>query len=340
MDISQLLRRVEDDDPGPLYVLVGAEALLIDRAVDSLRAKVVGEAGIPGLTEDVFDGRETNASAILAAARTLPMMAPKRFVLVRHVDKLGPSQQKELAAYLADPSESTTLVLTADKLPGNQALGKAAKKAKVRFDASAPKAEGARSFIHGEVKRRGHAISGEAAKALLDAVGEDLSALDDGIERLSLYVGPGQRIDQDAVAACISRVRGDTIWTLVDAISLRDAPQALAALSSLVGAHEPGLRILAMVARQLRMVAKMRQGLASGASPRDAAVGAGAPPFKARAMTEAARRFKLADLSRAFQIVQVADGLLKGSKQSEGDILQQTVLALCGGPPPIPLPRR
>ena len=277
MDIAQLLRGIESAEPGPVYVLVGAEALLLDRAVDGLRKKVVGAAGIPGLTEDVFDGREASAGQVLSAAKTLPMMAPRRFVLLRHADKLSPSAQKELAAYLADPNDTTTLVLTAEKLPANQALGKAAKKANVRFEAAAPKAEGARSFIHGEVKRRGHAISPGAAEALLDSVGEDLSALDDGIERLSLYVGAGQRIDEDAVAACISRVRGDTIWTLVDAISLRDAAQALGALSSLVGAHEPGLRILAMVARQLRMVAKMRQGLADGASPRDAAVGAGAP---------------------------------------------------------------
>ena len=39
----------------------------------------------------------------------------------------------------------------------------------------------------------------------------DLSAIDDALERLSLYVGEGQAITLAAVEACVARVRVETI---------------------------------------------------------------------------------------------------------------------------------
>ena len=89
------------------------------------------------------------------------------------------------------------------------------------------------------------------------------------------------------------------------------------------------LRILAMVSRQLRMVAKMRQALGTGMSPEDAAREAGAPPFKARDLERAARRFTLPHLANAFSVVAETDGLLKGSRRPEDALLQEAVLRLC-----------
>jgi len=142
-------------------------------------------------------------------------------------------------------------------------------------------------------------------------------------------VGPGQRIDQAAVEACVTRIRVDSIWALVDAVGLRDRKKALLAAMSLLADREPPLKILAMLARQLRMVGKMRDGLAQGLAPEAAAKAAGAPPFKARELTESARRFRLTDLSRAFAVIAETDLLLKGSKQPGDVVLEHAIMRLC-----------
>jgi DNA polymerase-3 subunit delta len=165
---------------------------------------------------------------------------------------------------------------------------------------------------------------------LLDAVGTDLAALDDALERLSLYAGEGQRIELPAVEACVTKVRVETIWALVDAVSARDRKRALAAASSLLGDREPALRILTMVARQLRMVARMQAALARGLGPQDATREAGAPPFKAREMAAAARRFAAADLARAFAVLAETDLALKGSKRPDDIVLEHALLQLTG----------
>src|SRR5690606_14901870 len=131
-----------------------------------------------------------------------------------------------------------------------------------------------------EAKARGHALGLDATRALLDALGDDLGALDDALERLSLFVGEGQPIELPAIEACVTRARAETIWALVDGVSARDARQTVAAASSLLADRQAPLYILSMVARQLRQVAKMREGLANGMGPEEAARAAGAPPFK------------------------------------------------------------
>ncbi len=312
----------------PVYVLVGTETLLIERVLVALR-RAIDEDGVPGFNLELFDGRSLDASKVISAAQTLPMMADRRLVIVRHVDAMAASEQNELAAYLEAPSDSSSVVLTADKLDGRGKLAKIAKKKGYLIEAKGLRGRELREFVRNEVRDREHSIANDAIEGLLDAVGEDLGAIDDAIERLSLFVGAGQRIDLDAVSKCVSRVRVETIWTLVDAIGLKDRKKGVAAAQSLLDDREPPLRLLAMVARQLRIVARMRQALSEGLRAQEAAKRAGAPPFKARELTESARQFNADSLRHAFSVIAQTDRALKGSKRPGDIVLQEAVLALC-----------
>ena len=223
--------------------------------------------------------------------------------------------------------------MLADKLHASSKIMKAAKKARALAEAKPMKAPALRRFAIDEAKRRGHTLPARAADALVEACGDDLAALDDALERLSLYVGDSQRIDGDAVRACVSRVAVDSIWALVDSVATRDAERALTAAGSLLADREAPIRILAMVTRQLRIVARMREALASGMRGAEAATTAGAPPFKARQLTEAARRFTARQLRQAFETLADADLALKGSRVPDDIVLEEAVLRLCVGAP-------
>ena len=334
-DIQKVIERALGGAFAPVVVLVGAERFFVERAIRLLRIASLGD-GPAGFNDDLFHGSAALSGAkVVGAARTLPMMARARFVLVRDVDSMSTAEQEPLAAYVEAPSESTCLVLVGDKLHGQSKLAKAAKKAKVLFEAKPLKGGELRRFAMDEAKRRGHSLSSRAAEALLESVGEDLAGLDDALERLSLYVGDSQRIDVDAVEACVSRIAADSIWALVDAVGMRDSKRALGAAGSLLADREPALKILAMVARQLRIVARMREALASGLRGQDAARAAGAPPFKADDLTESARRFTARGLGQAFQVLADADLALKGSKRPDEHVLEEAILQLCAGEPAI-----
>jgi len=327
--LHALLAQAREGRFPPAAVLVGSETFLVERAVALLRKAAVGD-GIKGFNDDLYQGQGARGAEIVATASTMPMMASHRFVLVRHVDAMSAAEQEPLAAYLERPAESTCLVLTAEKLDGRGKLLKAAKKSGALVEIRPLKGSALRQFAASEARARGHVLEADAGHALMDALGEDLATLDDSLERLSLYVGEGAPIDLPAVEACVTRVRVDTIWALVDAVSLRDGARAIGAASSLLADREPPLRILAMLARQLRMIARMREALAGGMRGAEAAKAAGAPPFKAAELTEAAKRFNLATLGRAFETLAATDRLLKGSRQPPDAVLQQAILRLCG----------
>ena len=329
--LNDVTKRASKGSLDPVYVLVGTERLLIERAVDAVR-KAVDSMGVPGFNVEVFDGKGLDAARVISAARTLPMMADTRLVLLRHVDAMTPTEQTNLAEYLDDPSDSTCFLATATKLDGRAKLAKAAKKKGYLIEARPLRGAELREFIRAEATAREHNIAPQAIEALLDAVGDDLAAIDDAMERLSLFVGAGQRIDAEAVMMCVTRIRVESIWSLVDAIGLKDRRKGIAAAQSLLDDREPPLRLLAMVARQLRIVARMREALSEGLRPQEAAKRAGAPPFKARDLTESARRFTADSLGRAFTLIAETDRALKGSKRPPDVILQDAVLELCADP--------
>ncbi|MBW1755970.1 MAG: DNA polymerase III subunit delta [Deltaproteobacteria bacterium] len=326
--LNDVTKRASKGSLDPVYVLVGTERLLIERVVDAVR-KAVDSMGAPGFNIEVFDGKGLDAASVISAARTLPMMADMRLVLLRHVDAMTPTEQTNLAEYLDDPSDSTCFLLTATKLDGRAKLAKAAKKSGYLIDAKPLRGRELREFIRAEATAREHHIAPQAIEALLDAVGDDLAAIDDAMERLSLFVGAGQRIDAEAVMTCVTRIRVESIWSLVDAIGLKDRRKGIAAAQSLLDDREPPLRLLAMVSRQLRIVARMREALSEGLRPQEAAKRAGAPPFKAGDLTESARQFTAESLGEAFTLIAETDRALKGSKRPPDVILQDAVLALC-----------
>ncbi len=327
MHAQELLAQVETGSIPQVVVLSGTERFFVDRAIEALRKAVLGE-GPSGFNEDVFEGKGSSAARVIDAARTLPMLASHRLVLVRGAAALAAADLDKLADYLEAPSPSSCVVLTADKLDGRTRLAKRASKLGLSWEAAPLKPGDLRGFVQREAQRHGARLLPDAGAALLDAVGNDLPALDDALERLSLYVGEGASIDVAAVEACVAKLRVESIWALVDAVGMRDQRTALRAAASLLADREPPLRVLAMVARQLRMVGRMQSALAAGEPPQEAARAAGAPPFKARELATAAKRMGAGTLARAFGVLAETDLALKGSKRPPDIVLEQAILDL------------
>ncbi|MET0339564.1 MAG: DNA polymerase III subunit delta [Polyangiales bacterium] len=328
MSLDTLITKAREGVFPGVALIVGSERLLSERAVSAIRAACLDE-GVAGFNSDQFQGASLTAQTVINAARTLPMMARTRFVMVRAVDAMAPAEQEALAAYLRAPSPDACMVLLSDKLDGRGKLAAAARECGCFYEAVAPKLQDLPALTQHEARGRGHPIDYQAALALVDALGADLAAIDDALERLSLYVGAAQPIDLAAVEQCVVHARVESVWALVDAVGARNAKVALAAAASLLGKQEPPLKILGLVARQLRIVARMRSALRSGLKPQEAAQKAGAPGFKARDLAVSAKRFDDAQMARAFRTLAEADLQLKGSKVPGPRVLEQALLDLC-----------
>ena len=328
MSLGALIDAARGGSYPPVTVIAGSERLVLDRAVDALKqAALSGDTG--GFNSDVFQGAALSAQTLINTARTLPMFASSRFVLVRNAEAIPAGEVDALCAYLRKPSPEACVVLVSEKLDGRSKLAKTALELGCWYAAEPPRPADLPQMAQEEASARGHVLAFDAAQALVDAVGTDLAALDDALERLSLYVGEGKPIELAAVEAGVAHARTASVWLLVEAVGARNAKQAIATAASLLGNREEPLRLLALIARQLRTLARLRSALRSGLKEAEAAQKAGAPPFKARELSQLARRFTDVQLTRAFQTLAETDLQLKGSKVPGARVLEKALLELC-----------
>ena len=129
MNPSEAIAQARKGKLLPLYLIVGEERFLRDQVVLEVRAAALG-SGVPAFNEDKFQAGEGDIEKAISAARTVPMMAPKRFVLVRGLERWDSAREKaadksddddssstspldRLATYAAEPIDSTCVVLWA-----------------------------------------------------------------------------------------------------------------------------------------------------------------------------------------------------------------------------------
>jgi DNA polymerase-3 subunit delta len=318
----------------PVYVVVGEERLLRDQVVEALRAASLA-GGVAAFNEDRFTAGEVDVEAVVAAARTVPMMAPRRFVLLRGVDRWDAKESEgapfdRIAEYAAAPVDSTCMVLVGSKIDGRRKLALAARKQGFLVACEPLDDRALAGWIADRCSAKGHAIDREAAELLAALAGPSLSSLDDALERLSLYAGPGAAIDEDAIAACVARVRTTDTWAMVDAVGARDLGQALRTLADAYDPRERGLPLLGALAWSVRQLAKYQAALASGAAPQDAARHAGAfQPNRARELAAKARTVAVKEVERWLLVLSEADLALKSSRRPADAVLEDMLTRLC-----------
>lgn len=338
MTPDEAVQAAESGRLAPVYVIVGPERREQARVLGAIRSAVDAEDRM-GLGTDQLVAGETDVDAVLSKARTLPMLAPRRLVVVRSVerweargDAQGGSESPldRLAAYAADPVETTTMVLLASKLDARRRLMSAAKKGGFLVQCQPPARNALPGWVAEAAKRRGKRLAPGVAHLLAELLGPELSPIEDALERLSLYVGDGDTIDEDAVAECVVEVKPATVWELVGAVGRGDLGTALRVLGRVYDPKDRGLRLVGVLAWSTRQLVRFAAARAEGLSPPDAAKRAGAPPFKARELEAQARELPAAELSRWLETLANVDLALKGgSRRPPRAVLESAVIALC-----------
>lgn len=328
----------------PVYLVMGEERWFVDRVVSALR-EAVAKMGIAGFNDDKFTAGEAQVHAVIGAAKMLPMMAKKRFVLVRGLDRWekkdddggdeapakkgkAASPLDELAEYAKAPSESTVLVLLANKLHGQRRIVTGAKKGGWLVACDPLDRRSIPAWIKTVVKEKGHTIAPEAAEQLAELSGSDLPYLADALERLSLYVGPKAPITAEAVSKLVTRVAHAPVWDLLDAVMARRPGRALAALADAMEERDAALPLNALLFSSVRSLLKMEAAMMDGLDAQEAAQRAGIPPFKARERAQTVRALPPGTLRRWVELLSTTDLALKGSRRPGQAVMETLVLEM------------
>ena len=345
MKPHELKSTIQRNGLGPLYVIVGEEAYLRDRVVETLREAARQESGATGQstqpdpcagqTEEFFNydvlyGDETDALEILTIAQEMSFFVARRLVIVTWAEKLPTREGEALIPYFQNPTDTTTLVLVATKLDGRLKWAQQLKKQATVIDC-APLYENQRiGWISQQASQAGIKLEENALQMLKELAAEGLYVTNSEIEKLSAYLPSGACGTLQDVEAIRGMEPGASVFDLSEAMGTGDSGRALQIVAKNLEVGEAPLRILGALIWQVRRIWKAKDLLQQGMAQSQVARQVGVPPFRASGFFRQAQQWTEPQLRLAWEWFSRADSALKGSASaSPKRVLDALVIALC-----------
>lgn len=310
----------------PMYALVGNERLLVIEAVATLRDRVLTQAA--DFNKDEFSAANANLEQVVAAARTLPMMAPKRWVLLSDAHKLKEKSIALLEDYAKNPSPDTVFCLAGEKLDLRTKLSKQLLANKSVFALDAPKPYALPQWIKDRGQKRGIAIERPAAQLLVDLVGRDLGVLDITLDKLYCFAGKTNPIQAQHVEDLVAPTKMESIFELTHSVGTKNLSKAVLEMRNILGGGEPALLVLRMVARQFRLLIRTKALLGQRVSIQDLPKQLGVPSFVAEKLKRQANAYQTNELLRSLDVIAKTDIRLKSSSLKPPAIMNQLLVDL------------
>ena len=241
---------------------------------------------------------------------------------------LGPlAFAKGLAEYVAHVPETTLLVaLVPEKLKADHPLMQAARAHGKSLAFLKPGGVQLNEWVVRRARAQGHRIAPEAARTLVESLGDDLRMLAGEIDKLGTYVGAGGEIRLEDVEALTPVSRQTKVFDLTDALARRDTRTALRLLHELLANGESPLGIVALTAFQTRALMQVKLLTERGMGSYQIASTAGLAPFVVEKSLPLARRFTFAQLDAANHTLLEIDVALKRSRMTPELALDLLVL--------------
>ncbi len=300
----------------PLYLIIGDDQAEKTGLVTAFNDVV--EPDLRAFNVERVYGGEIEVQALLDTARILPMLAPRRVIIVMQADRLFvPKRQSEqaerdleaLEAYVNAPEPSTTVVFVADAFDKRRKLSKALLQHAVIVECGALEdATEAMQWIRARAAEQSMAIEPAAAALLLERAGLNVVRLRAEIERACLFAAGRPKVTEADVAEVAGAATPQGDWAMVDAIRDGNTAAALRELALLFDAGAIPLLILGQL-RSFVERAHLRDKWHAGRRP----------PMSADAQ------------GRAFDALLRTDLALKTSAGDPQVLLERLVVELCEG---------
>ena len=258
---AALRKQIASGETAPLYVLVGDDDAE-NSSVAAEFAEMVDE-GLRAFNVDRLYGGDTKPDDLLDAANTLPMMVPRRVVVVLEAEKLlipkreseaGQEALERVEEFLKAPSPYATVVFVCGALDMRRRIVKLLlKEAQVVNTGSIEDTSGAELWVKTRTARDRLNLDAGAVRALVARAGLDLVRLRAGLERVALYaIGQPTVTAEDVRQVVPAGPLAQEDFGIANAIREGDAAGALRQL----GASLDAGGVPFMLMGQLRWVAE------------------------------------------------------------------------------------
>lgn len=327
-DLRRLQMHLQKGSPQSLYLFVGEEFFLVNEALQGLKAVVLNEGAVDFNYDQFFAG-EDDSVKIRDTIEMLPMMSPRRLVIVRQAEAFKEKDWDILNPVIESPVDSTTLVLVADKIDKRKKSFKRLEEKAVVVELSRPYENQLGQWIEYIGAKHGLSVQPEAVALLRQLIGASLTELNNEILKLRDFLGERKVVESEDVLKVVSRSRVDSVFELTNAIGRKDRATALQTLAHLLEQGQNEVGAVAMIARHLRILSVVRDGVKEGLPTGKLCVKAGIPQFFLKDYQSQARVGSDDKINRTVHALKDTDKALKSSPVSAHIWLENFIIKVC-----------
>ena len=314
--------------PAPLYLVLGDEELLVERAVQA----VVADARAADPETEVRRLRAADVTpAELDAALSPSLFAEARVLVLAAAHEAGKDASTTITGHIGSLAEGIVLVVVHAGGTRNKALADAVGAAGaevVRCEWPTRPWERRRKapdFVRAEVRRAGGQISADAVEALVEAVGTDLREL--AAAAGQLVADSAGSVDVETVRR-FHRGRADASgFAVADKVVAGDRAGALEALRWALTTGVAPVLVADALAGAMRSLVKV--AAAGRGDPNRLASTLGLPPGKVRETQRHLRSWPPGAVAVAVAAAAEANADVKGAATDPGYALERAVLRMC-----------
>lgn len=210
----------------PVYWLEGEEVFFIDQVVNYAERHILSEAEA-GFNLTVFYGKDADWSSVVNACMRYPMFAERQVVLLKEAQQMRDIEKLE--GYIDKPLASTVFVVSykEKKVDGRSKLAKLLKQKGELFTTKKMYESQLPEWAGGMIRQHGLTISPKALRLLVDNIGNDLSRMQNEVEKLAVNLGARKDITEDDIEQYIGVSKEFNVFELQSAVAQKDLAKAI-----------------------------------------------------------------------------------------------------------------
>ena len=314
---NQLSKHLKSLDQ-PVYIVSGDEPLLVQEAADAIRAS----ARASGFSErEVYHVEASfDWEQVLFSANSMSLFADRKLLELRFNNlRPGDKGAKALTSYCESPPDDTLMLILLPRLDAAAQRSKWFKTLEssgLLVQVWPIERREMPSWLAGRFKQAGMTASREAIEALVDRLEGNLLAAVQEVERLRLTANTTQ-IELTHVLDSVADSARYNVFDLIDTSLSGDVGRGLRMLNGLRSEGGEPLQLNALIAREIRNLAQMREKLDQGQHLDAVLKSGGVWAKRKRPVTQALKRLSSAELLDLELVLAGVDKTAKG--QAAGD---------------------
>ncbi|HZK28141.1 MAG TPA: DNA polymerase III subunit delta [Thermoclostridium sp.] len=258
MSMNVLRTQIKNNKIGKLYFFTGPEQFLVKYYLDEIAKLLLPTETLP-LNYSMLEGKVT-LQQIENNISVFPAFSQRRIVVVKEssIFKAGEKEKTFSEFFLSLPDYICLIFIQSD--PDKRAsLYKALKKHAVLIECGWQKAVALTKWTVRVFASYNKQISEKDAAFFVNLLDPNMTFMALEIKKISSYMGKEVQVTRKIIEDMVTKSTKSIIFDLTDAMSQRRISEALRIMDELIQSREPIALIVAMIGRQLVMLAKTKK---------------------------------------------------------------------------------